>query len=102
MLRRGKSGRKSGGSASLTVAQEREACKRKNKALQHQSQLLQLEVHAPVPELTREQSIKMTDIEVNGTTVKALLNSESEQTLVHRKKHNQHHRHHTYMLCAWR
>ena len=37
------------------------------------------------PELKKDQSIKMTNIEVNGVTLKALLDSGSDQTLVHRK-----------------
>lgn len=37
------------------------------------------------PELMKDQSNKMTNIEVNGMTLKALLDSGSDQTLVHRK-----------------
>ncbi|XP_034565104.1 uncharacterized protein LOC117830889 isoform X1 [Notolabrus celidotus] len=37
------------------------------------------------PEFKHDQSIKMTNIEVNGITLRALLDSGSDQTLVHRK-----------------
>lgn len=41
--------------------------------------------HHMEPELEKDQSIKITNIEVNGTTLKALLDSGSDQTLAHRK-----------------